>query len=332
MFQSRDLIIFVWKHRKTFLIVSVVALILSAIFSGPSFIRQKFKSTAVVYATTTPSISQALTVEDNPYRKNVMEFGLEEETEQLIQVLNSDAIKEQIIKEFNLGAHYKLNPKDEAYAKLLDYLYGKHVSISKNEYLAIEIEVTDYQIDTAAMIANRIVELGDKVNSDVRKKRSAEAYQILQNYYQDVLNEIDSLNTYAKPMFEEGYTSLELQAERLTEQYGIALRNNNLAGAKRLKADMKALGQQAPVWFFIEQKIENLHESLEVTRVQLANMKLDNQYNMASSFVINKALPALKKSYPIRWLIVLASLILSLVSTLLVLYFNKAIKELKAEL
>lgn len=332
LFQSKDLIVYILKNGKTFAIVSIVAIILSAIFSGPTFIRPKYKSTATIYASTTPSISQALTVEDNPYRKNVMEFGEEEEAEQLIQILKSDRVKDAIIEEFNLGEHYRLDPKHEEYKKTIDFMYGQNIKIKKNEYLAINVNVLDYDADTAAIMANRIVELVDEVNLEVRQERAKEALAILEEYYAQTNAQIDSLYKKVDGLNKEGLISLELQVERLTEQYAIALRNGNTRGAKRLKEEIERYGQKSANWYKYDESIELLHENLELTRVQLNNMRVDNQHTMKASFVVNKAIPALKKHTPVRWLIVLATLMIAMVSTLLILYFTQEFKAIKKEL
>lgn len=332
LFQSKDLIVYILRNGKLFTIVAIVAIVLSAIFSGPLFIRPKYKSTATIFASTTPSISQALTVEDNPYRKNVMEFGEEEEAEQLIQILQSDRIKDVIIKEFNLGKHYRLDPKHEEYQKTIDFMYGQNIKIKKNEYLAINVNVLDYDADTAAIMANRIVELVDAVNLEVRQERAKEALLILEDYYKETNAQIDSLYKKVDGLNKEGLISLELQVERLTEQYAIALRNGNINGAKRLKAEIERYGQQSANWYKYDESIELLHENLELTRVQLNNMKIDNKHTMKASFIINKAIPALKKHSPVRWLIVLATLMISMISTLLILYFSQEFKAIKKEL
>lgn len=332
LFQSKDLIVYILKNGKTFTIVAIVAIVLSAIFSGPYFIRPKYKSTATIFASTTPSISQALTVEDNPYRKNIMEFGEEEEAEQLIQILQSDRIKDAIIKEFNLGKHYRLDPKHEEYKKTINYMYGQNIKIKKNEYLAINVNVLDYDADTAAIIANRIVELVDAVNLEVRQQRAKEALIILEDYYKHTNAQIDSLYAKVDGLNKEGIISLELQVERLTEQYAIALRNGNSRGSKRLKEEIERYGQKSANWYKYDESIELLHENLELTRVQLNNMKVDNMHTMKASFVVNKALPALKKHTPIRWLIVLATLMISMITTLLILYFSQEFKAIKKEL
>lgn len=332
LFQSKDLIVYVIKHLKTFTIVAIVAIVLSAIFSGPYFIKPKYKSVATIFASTTPSISQALTVEDNPYRKNVMEFGEEEEAEQLIQVLQSDRIKNAIIKEFNLGKHYKLDPEHDEYLKTIDFMYGQNFKFKKTEYLAIDVTVLDFDADTAAIMANRIVELVDAVNLEVRQKRAKEALVILEEYYNQTEAQIDSLYEKVDGLNKEGLISLELQVERLTEQYAIALRNGNKRGSDLLKKEIERYGQKSAKWYKYDESIELLHENLELTRVQLNNMRVDNKHTMKASFVINKAVPALKKHTPIRWLIVLATLMLSLITTMVILYFSKEIKAIKNEI
>ncbi|MGB0868792.1 MAG: Wzz/FepE/Etk N-terminal domain-containing protein [Flavobacteriales bacterium] len=332
LFQSKDLIVYVIKHLKTFTIVGVAAVVLSAIFSGPYFIKPKYKSVATIFASTTPSISQALTVEDNPYRKNVMEFGEEEEAEQLIQVLQSDRIKNAVVKEFNLGQHYGLDPNHDEYLKTIDFMYGQNFKFKKTEYLAIDVTVLDFDADTAAIMANRIVELVDAVNLEIRQKRAKEALVILEEYYNQTEKQIDSLYEKVDGLNKEGLISLELQVERLTEQYAIALRNGNKRGADLLKKEIERYGQKSANWYKYDESIELLHENLELTRVQLNNMRVDNKHSMKASFVINKAVPALKKHTPIRWLIVLATLMLSLITTMVILYFSKEIKAIKNEI
>ena len=76
--------------RKPLILFTLISILVSALASSSLFITPKYKSTSVIYPTTTNSISQALLVEHNPYRKDVLEFGEELEAERLLQILNSD--------------------------------------------------------------------------------------------------------------------------------------------------------------------------------------------------------------------------------------------------
>lgn len=330
LFQAKDLIVFIIRNWKLFGLVVLVATVLSAIFSGPAFIRPKYKSTATLYAATTPSVSQALTVEDNPYRKNVMEFGEEEETEQLIQILNSDRIRNQIIEEFDLGKHYRLNPEDKEYINLMYFMYGQNVSVKKTKYISIEVNVLDFSPDTAAQIANRIVDLVDTYYFEVRKHRAEEALAILDKQFDKITKELKASDDRTKEINKGGLISLELQVERLTEQYAIALRANDRSGANRIQKELDRLAENAAEWLRLEESSELLQENLDMVRIQRDNLLIDVNEPMSSRFVINEAYPAVKKSSPIRWLIVVASVFVAVMFTFVIQFVVKSVREVKA--
>ena len=62
-FNSFSLVQFVWKWRKTIILVCLVTAVLSLIVSF--LIKPKFKSTAVVYAPRTNSVAKILLNEEN---------------------------------------------------------------------------------------------------------------------------------------------------------------------------------------------------------------------------------------------------------------------------
>ena len=105
---SGNIILDLYQWRKPLVIFTLIASVLAAVVSSPLIITPKIKSTAVIYPATTNSISQALLVEHNPYRKDVLEFGEELEAERLLQILNSDEMQSRIIEEFNLFEHYEI--------------------------------------------------------------------------------------------------------------------------------------------------------------------------------------------------------------------------------
>jgi uncharacterized protein involved in exopolysaccharide biosynthesis len=331
LFQAKDLIIYILKNWKTFLIVGAVSMILAIIFSGPSFIRPMYKSIATVYSTTTPSTSAALTVEDNPYRKNVLEFGEEENAEQMIQVLQSDYIKNTIIEEFDLGYHYWLDKNHEKYEAWLDNMYHDNISFKKNSNLAIEITVEDFEKKRAADIANRIVTLADEVLIKIKKDRAKEAMDVLSSYLHQIETEIDSINTLATAYMGEGYISADEQSKMLSEQLAVALRNNNKRGAESIREELKALGANAAKLYSYEQQIQHLSENLEITRKQYHNIQIDNLHKMSNLFIINNAVPAYKKHHPIRWLIVFGAGVVSIVITLTVLFLRDTIRDIKKQ-
>ena len=110
-FDSTHLLLFIYKWRKTLLIITSTAAISSAVIA--LIIPNKYKSTVILYPTTTSSISKAL-LSDNPSAKNdILQFGEEEEAEQMIQVLTSDEIMWRIADKYKLLSHYRIDSTAE---------------------------------------------------------------------------------------------------------------------------------------------------------------------------------------------------------------------------
>jgi len=88
------------KYKKHLAVIGVVAVIAAVIFSSPYFIKPLYKSTVILYPTASNSISKVL-LSDNPgNNKDILEFGEDEQTEQMLQILNSNKIRDRIIEKY----------------------------------------------------------------------------------------------------------------------------------------------------------------------------------------------------------------------------------------
>src|SRR3954465_6632549 len=90
-FNSYDLIQLVYKWRKQLIIVGLISLGASILFSSPMFIKPKYKSFAIVY----PS--------------NLIAYSTESATEQMLQLAQSYDIRNKIIDNFHLYNHYNID-------------------------------------------------------------------------------------------------------------------------------------------------------------------------------------------------------------------------------
>ena len=112
-----------WKIHLA--VIVILAIVLAAIFSGPTFITPKFKSFAVVY----PS--------------NISPYSDENETEQMLQILQSKDISDSIIKKYDLAKHYEIDSNYKYFYSTMMYEYSQNVSITKTPYEGVRIEVSD---------------------------------------------------------------------------------------------------------------------------------------------------------------------------------------------
>ncbi len=179
--QNLDLVKFFIKNFKKIMIVTIVGAIASIVVAV--VITPKFKSSVVIFPASTSSVSKALLTDMSRAPKNILKFGEEEETEQMLQILQSDEIKAMIIKKYDLMTHYDI-PIDAKYRKtklLKEYI--KNISSRKTEFQAIEIKVLDTDPVIAAAIANDIANYVDTIYNNVQRKRALEALNIVSNVY-----------------------------------------------------------------------------------------------------------------------------------------------------
>jgi len=155
---SEGLIKFVWANRKKLLVFTVAAAVLSGIIAF--LMTPLFLSTAVVFPAATSSVSFS---EQRNAKAAAMDFGEEEQAEQLVQILQSSRIRDKVVSEFSLMEHYDIDAKGSNKYFKLNEAYNNHISFNRTRFGSIRIDVLDEDPKLAAKIANKIVDLIDTV-------------------------------------------------------------------------------------------------------------------------------------------------------------------------
>tara|TARA_B100001250_G_C19693784_1_gene741562 strand:- start:40 stop:1065 length:1026 start_codon:yes stop_codon:yes gene_type:complete len=336
IFSVFGLLKFCFRFRFILLLSGVLAIIVSSVVAL-FFITPKFKSVAVISPTTTSSISQALLIEDNPYKKDIFEFGEDESIEQLMQVITSDLVRDLVIDEFDLYNYYEINPDDPLSRTWVNLEYQENFIFKKTNLGSIKITVFDEDPKKASEMANSFIGsegLGiiDIAYNQIRADRAEDNITICE-YRKEVLDQKlkevnDSLNNLRKKY---GIVYPERQIERLTEQKAIALRNNIQAGANKIQEELDVFNQHVTQHDYY--KVQSLEIQEELHRiedvVELAFIELN--YPFQNFFIIDRAFPAEKKSKPIRWLIVFGSVLSTLFFTIIIIQLFSVINKIKNE-
>jgi len=111
IFNSSNILVFIYRKRWPLIIICGLALIVSSIVS--LLLPDKYKSTVILFPASSSSISQSL-VTESQQKKDILKFGEEEEVEQLMQMLQSTDIRNRIIEKYDLFEHYDIE-KDSKY-------------------------------------------------------------------------------------------------------------------------------------------------------------------------------------------------------------------------
>ncbi|MEZ5083822.1 MAG: hypothetical protein R2750_10290 [Bacteroidales bacterium] len=326
-FDSTNFLVFLYQWRKPLTIVTLIALVASIIISSPLFIVPKFKSTVIMFPTSTSSISKALLSKNAGEKQDVMQFGEEEQTEQMLQILNSNKIRDKIIEKYNLMKHYDINKDSQFKNTKLFKAYENNIEFRRTEFMAVKISVLDRDADTAALIANDIAELLDSTKNAMQKERALKAFGIVESEYLELKNEIQVMEDSLTRLRELGVHDYESQAEMINQQLAIELAKGNRAGVDALESKLEILAKYGGPYVSIRDALEHEKKQLSEVKAKYEEAKVDAQEVLPQKFVVSSAYAAEKKSYPIRWIIVLVSTLSAFILAVLILAVLNSLSE-----
>lgn len=329
-FDSSNIILFAWKWRKPLLIVSLVAAIVAVIFSSPYFVKPRFKSTVIVFPTTTYSVSKALLPQTSATKaQDVLEFGEEQQADQLLQILKSDEIRSRIIDKYDLMNHYNIKESHPYRVTQLHKKYNNNISFRRTEYMSIEIKVLDTSADTAAMIANDIAALLDEVKHRIQQERAQKALKIVENEYNQMREELKEMENFLTELRFKGVHDYERQAGALTEQLGRSIIQTGLKSEKTrdIQNKLDTLAKYGGLYVSLRDEASLLQEEFVKVKTKLAQARVDVSEQLPTVFTVNEAFPAERKTYPKRSLIVAVSFFSALLFTLIIIIVVETIRN-----
>lgn len=329
LFDSTNLLLFIWKKRKPIILITVIAAIASIIFSMPFFIKPKYKSSVVMFPSTNSSLSRSLLSEVAGEKENVMRFGDEEECEQMLQILNSDEIRDRIINKYNLMEHYEIKPNSSYPLTKLKRKFSENISFRRTEFLSVEVEVLDTDKDYAANIANDIAALLDTVKTRMQRERSVQALAIVAKEYNDMKLYIKGKEDTLSKLRNLGLFDYAVQVEKLTEAYSTAILAGKQNVANQIQEQMKIFSEYGGQHIAIVQDMEFEREQLSKLKNRYDQAKVDAEQQIPQKFIVNTAYPAEKKSYPVRWLIAVVSTVGAFLLSIIVLLLLENFQHLK---
>ena len=271
-FDNTSLLKVVFKWKWHIIAVTIIAAILGAVFSGPSFITPMYKSETLLY----PS--------------NIASYSDETYTEQMLQIMDSKDIMDSVIEKFNLIDHYEINKNDKYWRTYLMNEYHNNISISKTKYDAVEVKVMDKDAQMACDIVNEIIHLYDKKIASLHKSKRKEVLEMLSNQLDNKTKLIDSLKRELNKIT-EGNDML---------RYSYMSKNNSIAYFTNTGNNNGNISDAISLVELISLESESYVDIKDAYELEL---RFYNS-NMTYSNIISAPFVADKKDYPVRWVIV----------------------------
>ncbi len=315
-FSSKNLVFFILKKRKQFLVVSFFSIFLS--FTVSFTIEPLYKSSVILFPAHTGSISKSL-LSDKVITKKNSSFGEDEELDQFLQILHSDEIKNKIIKKYDLMQHYEID-SDYPITDLNDEFEDK-ISFSRTSFHSLKITVYDNIPEIASNIANDISSFLDTIINNMQEVRYKASLEIVKKEYFDLKTQINLLEDSIKKIRKKGINDYESQAEVFNKEYANALAKGDKKAIKNLEEKLEILSNYGGEYIHMRDLLLFEIERMSILKGKYIEAKVDAEKKLPNKYIVNKAVKAEKKSYPIRWLIVLISYVSTFIFTLFILIF-----------
>ena len=304
---SLNLLNLVYKWRFPLFIITSVAIVAAVVFSSPWFIKPKYKSSVIMFPVATNSISKVLISQNSGIKEDILGIGEEEQAEQMLQMLNSNFIRDRIVAKYSLMQHYRIPSDSRHKFTRLVREYENNVKFRRTEYMAVKITVFDTDPQMAADMANDIAALLDSTRNFMQKERAVKAFHIVDEEYRNLESEVNGIVEKLRYLGSKGVNDYERQSEVMNQQLAIAISQNNQHAMRALQQKLDTLGKYGGDVLSLKNALEFKTEQLTLLKTKYQEARVDAEQFLPQKFIVNSAYKAEVKSYPIRWIILVVT-------------------------
>lgn len=294
-FNNLSLVQVILKWKWHIIIITVAAALCGAIFSGPAFITPLYKSVAVAYPA------------------NISPYSDESETEQMLEIINSNSIMDAIVEKYDLWTDYKIDRDDQFARTYMINEYRSKIKIAKTPYEAVSITVMDKDPETACGIARDILNFYDEKVHTLHKQKVGEVVAMYERQLREKQHDIDSLKQrYTDICTTYGISDISSQSREVTKSM-----LGGSAKASEMQSNMEKFGAEI---IDLQTKIAaegNTYVSIKVDYEQ--NLRFYNS-DLTYSNIITEPFPSDKKAFPVRWVVVALSALGALLLSIVVVF------------
>ncbi|MBK9271737.1 MAG: hypothetical protein IPM48_09055 [Saprospiraceae bacterium] len=317
-----DLIKILWAHKRLLLYIAFGTALVSGAMSF--LLPEYYKSTTTFY----PAKQSNVPINETILRRgNPSEFGETQDAEQALEILHSTSLHNRIIEQMDLYSHYEIDRnKPFAYTDVLK-TFRSNFSGKRNKFNSIEIVVSDKDPEMAAKLANLVTSYYDTVRYEINRSRAQEMIRTMEYTYDRQARIIDSLKVKMDSITSLGVMS-QFERAYLIQAYAEAGPSER-AGLKKMVDINTKYGEDFDIFEKIyDREVEN---NLYLKKF-IIQTKSDAENQLTQKFVVDTAIPAERKYYPVRWLVVAVSVLSSMVFAVSLLLIQSKWPEIRKQL
>lgn len=283
------------RHWKLFAGVAIGAAIVSAVLSGPAFISPLYRSSAIVYPV------------------NLSSYSIESTSDQLLQLLESNSIRDSLIKRFGLPAKYEIDTAANGGYFALYNEFNDRVEISKTRYESVQIEVVD---EDPRQARDMVLEMLDQVNLLARRlqrEKSNEVLVIAERSLAHERHKLDSVEVRLNVLRQEkGLLSYDTQVKELTKGLVKALGSGSAAQREALQSRIRDLEEKGGEFRELMELSNLFRQNYDRLLTEYEKVVNDVTKELTYANVVVYPEVSDKKVWPVRWLIVSTTVLAAL--------------------
>lgn len=354
-------------RRYFWYLVLVVGLagLLAIVFTMPTFYPPEYRSSTVIFPTNPERFDGVGLFDEEP---TIYLYGDGKSVEKLINIATSEEVMLRVLDSLDLWSAYGIDPRDTASAPKYkaNRIYSDIMRAVKVGGNGVEISALDVNPHRAAAIVNLVVHLTDKINREMLNANKSRILDIYEGSLDKLKDQMafyaDSASKVRLKYFvfeNQGQTEMVV-GEVLKAQSDLAAASAKLRAVKSRHgaasdqakdAQMEVDMAQSRVYALTKQKsgtpinLENfaygidritalgdisyrLASKVKEVQAKIEYLNMMDTGEFSTILVVEKAKAADRKSRPIRWIILAASLMISgLVSLIAVVLIDFLTKK-----
>ncbi len=290
------------KWKKQLLQILVASAIAGFIITLPFIMKPMYKSAAVLYPA------------------NLSPYSKETPTEQMVQLLSSEDVRDSLVKTFHLYKHYRIDsvngfPWYEVMKRMDD-----NISVGKNQYEAIEVAVVDEDPKMAQQLCAGLIHFMDQKAKSLIHIRALEVARInkeMMDHEKAIMDSLDLSMTSIRINY--GITDFEQQAGSFAREYYRVLASG--AANAKMATTQKNFEEKGAEYMFLKETLWRVRGTYNDYRKNYESAINDSKKELDFHNTISPPLVPEKKDSPKRALIMLMfSLSVMLVAVIVIVY------------
>ena len=309
-----------------------VSVILAFVLTMPFIYKPEFLSSTIVYPTSAERYDVINLFHDEPI---LYLYGESKDVEKIEQLATHEEVKLMVMDSLNLWEVYGVDKENDESPKYYGFrTYDAMVQMTRVAGNGLEIQAYDVDPQRAADIVNMLVDITNNRYKEMLNRNKEPMLAMYREGYQKLVDQMELYNDSIRSVRRRlNVLNPETQTEKLVEkilELELEVASANFSGSSRPRARLsqarldRLLESEAggsinledfrdglDQILALEEVIEYISRDIKDARekVEVLEAMFDTDYN--TLLVSGPALPSDKKARPIRWVILLATLLIS---------------------